>query len=387
MSDVDPVAGEHQQQRQEFLRSYGLVGGAIASILALGYLFGLKLFTGGLVLAACAGGLFALPVLARRLPVPFVGHVAAALVLAPVAYVTSLRGDLPLGALVFLCVPPVATGFLAGSRAAIGWALASSALIGVAFWRVSSGRAAYVPELLVPEVYAQHDLFEAVGMVGVVVLMTGMALSIERRRRLVAREQQRLHDELERRRGAARVGRLAAGVAHEINNPVAWMTSGTSWLGQHVPTPEGSEAREVLGELTEGLRRVTRIVSHLQAVARPGRADDGASPKRVLEIVETLGQCNDRGERRKQPLQVSAPEGLRSVVASEGGLAQLLLELVLDSKGDPVKVSAVASETGVAFVVTPVAAEGLLLAGSVVHEWGGSARLEGEALRLELPAR
>ncbi len=71
----------------------------------------------------------------------------------------------------------------------------------------------------------------------------------------------------------ASIGTLAAGVAHEMNNPLAYVCSNLSFMERAWPSPrcppeELPELREVLAETQEGIRRVRTIVQDLKTFAR-----------------------------------------------------------------------------------------------------------------------
>jgi signal transduction histidine kinase/CheY-like chemotaxis protein len=89
-------------------------------------------------------------------------------------------------------------------------------------------------------------------------------------------------DELETRKQLvhtdrlASLGALAAGVAHEINNPAAFILLGTQQLGrllQQLPSDDASSAirarmSEVVGDLHDGVQRIAQIVGELRMFAR-----------------------------------------------------------------------------------------------------------------------
>lgn len=94
----------------------------------------------------------------------------------------------------------------------------------------------------------------------------------------------------------ATVGSLAAGVAHEINNPLAYVIANVQYAldainqwqmreGESVADPERKRAqiKEALYEANEGARRVQRIVSDLKALARQG--EDRVEP---IDVENTL---------------------------------------------------------------------------------------------------
>jgi signal transduction histidine kinase len=75
-----------------------------------------------------------------------------------------------------------------------------------------------------------------------------------------------------RRRAAeavAAVAHLAAGVAHEVNNPLAAVKVNVRWLGERVQsggeaTGAGAEVDEVMEDALEAIARITRIVAELK---------------------------------------------------------------------------------------------------------------------------
>jgi signal transduction histidine kinase len=82
----------------------------------------------------------------------------------------------------------------------------------------------------------------------------------------------------------ATIGTLAAGVAHEINNPVAYVSSNLNYLQELYGKPdERAEADEIFAECREGLRRVGVIVSELLTFARPND-----SPPQFIDLGEVV---------------------------------------------------------------------------------------------------
>ena len=83
----------------------------------------------------------------------------------------------------------------------------------------------------------------------------------------------------------AAIGMLAAGVAHEINNPLAYVSANLNqlralWDDEHDP----DEVKEILSESREGLARVGTIVSDLLRMAR-----HGGSESEICDLGDVVG--------------------------------------------------------------------------------------------------
>ncbi len=81
----------------------------------------------------------------------------------------------------------------------------------------------------------------------------------------------------------ASVGRLAAGVAHELGNPVGAVTGYVSALRHH-PSDDRKQDEEVLARIEREMKRIDRIIRDLLDYARP-RAEThvALAPKDVVE--------------------------------------------------------------------------------------------------------
>ncbi len=122
----------------------------------------------------------------------------------------------------------------------------------------------------------------------------------------------------------ASLGVLAAGVAHEINNPAAFILLGTQQLERMIQQlPEDLPARprmqEIVADLQEGVQRIARIVGELRFFARS--EEQGLStPVNVNDLLRsavtlTQAQVRQRGrlETDFQPVPALPGEQLRLV--------------------------------------------------------------------------
>jgi signal transduction histidine kinase len=79
------------------------------------------------------------------------------------------------------------------------------------------------------------------------------------------------------------IGRLAAGVAHEVKNPLMTLTMVADYLAQVVP-PDEAEAAPMLQDMRDAIHRANRVISELLEFSRPG--DLTLSPEDFHAIVD-----------------------------------------------------------------------------------------------------
>ncbi|MBI5497461.1 MAG: PAS domain S-box protein [Deltaproteobacteria bacterium] len=151
------------------------------------------------------------------------------------------------------------------------------------------------------------------------------------------------------------VGTLAAGVAHEINNPLTYVASNLGYLAQHLPglisECAASRARQVtlaggpgtgestkvpVGELAaavrealDGVSRVTMIVRDLKTFSRTAPQCHGpVDVRRVLDTVVRLATAETRHRARVvKDFAVVLPP----VAAEETRLGQVFLNLLVNA--------------------------------------------------------
>ena len=150
---------------------------------------------------------------------------------------------------------------------------------------------------------------------------------VEERTRALARAQEQLH----RSEKLAALGQLAAGVAHEVNNPAAAAVANLRYLlddrGKEGAWPE--DAGECLAECLASIQRITSIAGQLLDAGRLAAAPVPAEPVFLAQVVrESVRTARARlGDR--VPLAVEVDE--RLVVVAHGSLlAQVLVNLVVN---------------------------------------------------------
>ena len=225
----------------------------------------------------------------------------------------------------------------------------------------------------------------------------------------------------------ATVGRLAASVMHEINNPLAFVCSNveflrTEVLAQQLPEETRQELQEVLDETRSGVERIRQIVTDLKGFSRMDVEEP--SECALADVVTDAARLAAVRLKHVARLKVEIPAELPEVFATRRRLAQVILNLLVNAgdaleeamvQGGEVRVTGVEEEGRVTLLVedngpgfapevlprlfesffTTKGPEkgtglGLTISREMVERFGGTLKAEnrpegGARLRLELP--
>lgn len=158
------------------------------------------------------------------------------------------------------------------------------------------------------------------GLLLALILTAGLGVNLKRERR----EQTRLRDELRRSERLAALGKLLAGVAHEVRNPLAAIRS-TVQLWQRMPdrarTPESLAA--VIGAVDRLNETVTQLLQFSRA---DGTLREPVDVNRLL--LDTLELFAVRAAERRVELKAELSDGLPLIAAAGAALRQVFVNLV-----------------------------------------------------------
>jgi signal transduction histidine kinase len=164
-------------------------------------------------------------------------------------------------------------------------------------------------------------------------------------------------DRLIRSERLASVGRLAAGLAHEVGNPIAALLGLEDLLLEGGLEP--GEERDFLQRMRKETERINGILRDLLQFARAGEQHElvGAAQGDVaVAVADTAALIAPQKAMQGVELELSLPEGLPAVALGAEQLVQLVLNLLLNAVdaldgGGRVRVTAEATHGGVQLVV------------------------------------
>jgi PAS domain S-box-containing protein len=130
----------------------------------------------------------------------------------------------------------------------------------------------------------------------------------------------------------ATVGTLAAGVAHEINNPLAYTLANLGYVAERLrelpASPDSGEVTTAVEEAIEGAERVRRIVKDMKTLSRVDDETIGAvDVERALDASINMALH----ELRHKATVMKDYAGVGFARANEGRLVQVFLNLLVNA--------------------------------------------------------
>lgn len=142
-------------------------------------------------------------------------------------------------------------------------------------------------------------------------------------------QERELQHELLRTEQLSTLGKIAAGVAHEIRNPLAAITHSVSVLRQGLELEP--EERELIEIVLEESRRVNRIVSDFLSFARPAAGE--FAPGRLEALVDSTARLLRKDPRCSDGVEllVDCEPELPAVVLDRDRIRQVVWNLLLNA--------------------------------------------------------
>ncbi|PLX54025.1 MAG: two-component sensor histidine kinase [Desulfobacteraceae bacterium] len=161
----------------------------------------------------------------------------------------------------------------------------------------------------------------------------------------------------------ASVGKLAAGIAHEINNPVAIMVEEAGWIGDLLEEEEFHES-ENLNEFERALKQIKtqghrckEITHKLLSFAR--KTDSRTQETQVNDLVKELVALSEqRAKYSKITIDTNLEKNLPITYMAQSEMQQILLNLInnsidaMDKKGGELTITTYSEGDGIGIKVS-----------------------------------
>ena len=188
------------------------------------------------------------------------------------------------------------------------------------------------------------------GGIGIITMASVLSRRMVSRIARVDREKQMMNKQIVETGKLASVGELAAGIAHEINNPVAIMVEEAGWIEDLLEEEEFKES-ENLSEFMRALeqirtqgRRCKEITHKLLSFAR--KTDSRVKEVQINDLIEELVALSaQRAKYSNVSINTIFQKDLPSVHVSETEIQQVFLNLInnaldaMDKKGGVIDVT------------------------------------------------
>ncbi|CCO25315.1 sensor histidine kinase [Maridesulfovibrio hydrothermalis] len=165
----------------------------------------------------------------------------------------------------------------------------------------------------------------------ILVVMWAVASYLVEKIYIADRTRSKTLQQMEHHNRMASIGRLAAGVAHEINNPLAIINEKAGLLKDLFTFSKAYDADDRLLGLVDSVlhsvERCGRITKRLLGFSR--QSDMEFRPVYPQEIIDTvLSFLNKEAEYRSIDVNVEVEKGIFEIVTDRGKLEQVLLNLI-----------------------------------------------------------
>ncbi|PID76110.1 MAG: hypothetical protein CSA20_02055 [Deltaproteobacteria bacterium] len=158
----------------------------------------------------------------------------------------------------------------------------------------------------------------------------------------------------------ATIGRLAAGIAHEINNPLQMISSQVGWMAELLPEEEQGQVKNLqeyqqsIEKIRHHVKRAGTITHRLLGFSKKMAAQQGQVQVNDL-LVETISFLDKEAERGNISVHQSFDAELPAILTDGPQLQQVFLNLInnaIDAAGDGGEITIATSRDADEIVIT-----------------------------------
>ncbi len=144
----------------------------------------------------------------------------------------------------------------------------------------------------------------------------------DRTRQVLTEERLRVKDRM------ASLGTLAAGVAHEINNPLTYVLGNLDVIRRALEPTAGAELLTAFADVVHGLQQVNALIGDLRVFSHPGTTElTAVDLNHVLEATLRIA----KGALHPRAVLVHEPSELPAISGNPSQVGQVVLNLVTNA--------------------------------------------------------
>lgn len=228
----------------------------------------------------------------------------------------------------------------------VGWMFTGAVFVlAVLFW-LAPEYGFEIPNYIPPELHREQSLANRLSaIVAIGVMLAALAGQQKYSRGLLERVNNELVYEMNQRtemqarmvrsERAASMGSLAAGLAHEINNPLTYVIGNLELLQGYLadgkgatPPARSQESQAMISEAIEGSYRVASLVRDLKTFSHV--SDEETEPINLARIIDRAKKMTSNEIRHRAELEIDCPESIE-VLGNQGRILQIVINLLTNA--------------------------------------------------------